>query len=92
MHESGAGSLCCLSARMCEFMATPLSGARRGNSDFSWDAKRRGAFSFAYFALGKQRKVWPTANNLLEPFYVHFFADPKKWLDDISCGAVGSLT
>jgi hypothetical protein len=31
VHESGAGSLCCLSARMCEFMATPLSCARRGN-------------------------------------------------------------
>ncbi len=24
MHESGAGSLCCLSARMCEFITTPL--------------------------------------------------------------------
>jgi hypothetical protein len=43
VRESGAGSPCCLSARMCEFMATPLSCARRGNPPQA-DAKRRGGF------------------------------------------------
>ena len=49
VHESGAGSPCCLSARMCEFMATPLSGVRRGNPDFSRDAKREGRPFFGSF-------------------------------------------
>ena len=34
---------------MCEFMTTPLSGARRGNPDFSRDAKRQGRPFFGSF-------------------------------------------
>ena len=39
---------------MCEFMATPLSGARRGNPPHA-DAKRRGAFSLnTFFGASKE--------------------------------------
>ena len=55
VHESGAGSLCCLSTRMCEFMTTPRSCARRGNPDFSRDAKRQGRPFFGSFICAVQR-------------------------------------
>jgi len=55
MHESGAGSLCCLSARMCEFMTTPRSCARRGNPDFMSGRETPGATFLWFVYLDEQR-------------------------------------
>jgi len=76
VHESGAGSLCCLSTRMCEFVATPLSCARRGNPDFSRDAKRRGALSWGYPILWARKEG--VRKNILKTFVDTFFVRSKE--------------
>ncbi len=55
VYESGAGSLCCLSTRMCEFMTTPLSSARRGNPDFTSGRETPGRLFFGSFLWSEQR-------------------------------------
>jgi hypothetical protein len=56
---------------MCEFMATPLSGARQGNPK---GAKRRGAFSFdTFFGASKE-----SIKKGFKKVSVHFFVQHKE--------------